>query len=110
MVVAELRFVEVERELAGADAVVLEELALRVAPEAFEPVDVHLTARGGPHEFACVIHAQMAIPAEGERIVALPAIRIDQAPALDRLEGLREQTLCAAIAHHGDLHVPAALE
>src|SRR5689334_9655761 len=42
MVVAELRFVEIERKLAGADAVVLEQFAFGITPKTFQPVDVHL--------------------------------------------------------------------
>src|SRR5690348_15020718 len=48
VVVAKLPFIEIERELHRADAVVFDELPLGVGPEAFEAVDVHLAARKAP--------------------------------------------------------------
>lgn len=94
VVVAELPCVAVERELGWAHAVMFEEFRLGVAPEAFEPVDVHLAAA----EVARVVEPEVPVAVEGERVVARPPVRVDQRAALNaglsaaarRLAGLDE--------------------
>src|SRR6476620_1087428 len=106
MVVAELPFVEVQREALGTDAVMLDELALRVAPEPLEPIDVHLA----PTEVPSVIDLEVPVPTEGERVVRGPLVRVDERAALDPPERLIAQRLRTAVGDHTDLHVAVALE
>ena len=82
MVVAELPLVEVEREARRADPVVLEELPLRVAPEALQPVDVDLAAA----EVSRMVDPEVSVTAESQRVIAAPPIRVDQRAALDPVD------------------------
>src|SRR5688572_702666 len=106
MIVAELPFVEIERELRRADAMVLEQLALGVRPEPFEPIDVHLAAAEPPP----VIDAQMPIATERQRVIAVPLVAVDQAAPLDPAERVIANGARAAVGHHLHPHVATALE
>lgn len=61
MIVPELHLVQVEGKLLGRDAMVLEQLPLRVTPEAFEPVDMDFA----PCDMLCINTAQKYSKREG---------------------------------------------
>ena len=70
MVVSELHLLQVEWEVQLRDAMELHEPLLRLAPEAFQPVDVDLS--GGKD--LPVVQAQVPIPTEHERIIPVERI------------------------------------
>ena len=106
MVVPELHFFQIEREVALRDAMELHEPLLRVAPKAFEAVDVDLA--GGKD--LPVIQPQVPIAAEHQAVIAPELIRVhDTAPA-HLLQGPIEQTLRRDIGHDVDLHAPPSLQ
>lgn len=59
------------------------QFSLGVAPEAFQAVDMH----SSPGEVSPVIDPEVPVPAEGQRIVALVAVGVNQAPAPDEFQG-----------------------
>src|SRR3989338_11505038 len=106
MVVPELHLLQVEREVPLRDAMELHEPLLRIAPEAFEPVDVDLASG----EDLPVVQPQVPVATEHQAVVAAELVRVhDTAPA-DLLQGQVEQTLGRDIGHHVDLDPPPSLE
>lgn len=77
-----------------------------IAPEAFQAVDIDLA--GG--KALAVIHPQMPVPAEHQRIVASEFIGVDNRAAADGLDGHVQQTLSRNISNHLDLHDAVSLE
>src|SRR3989338_424988 len=106
MVVPELHLFQVEREVPLRDAVELHEPLLRIAPEAFQPVDVDL-ARG---KDLPVIQPQVPVAAEHERVVAPELVRVHDTASADLLQGQVEQALGRHIGHHVDLDPAPSLE
>jgi len=86
--------------------VVLEQLPLGIAPEAFEAVDVDLA----PTELLAVIDGEAAVAAERERIVAAIFVRVHQRPPLDHLDRLLQERLGGDVGDDGDRHPPAPLQ
>lgn len=106
MVIPELHFVQVEGKLLGGDAMVLEQLPLRVAPEAFEAVDMDFA----PCEPCAVVDREAAVPAERERIIASKFIRVHQRPAFDDLDRLLQERRRRDIRYDGDRDPPPPLQ
>jgi len=79
---------------------------LRIAPEAFQAVDIDLAGR----KPLAVIDSQMPVPTEHQGIVASEFVGIDNRASADRLDRHVQQTLGRNIADHLDLHDPVSLE
>ena len=56
------------------------------------------------------IDPEVPVTAESECIVACPAVRVHEAPALDRAERLTQQRFRRAVRDHGDLDPAVAFE
>ena len=80
MIPAPLGFLEVARELVGADAALFGQPRLGKTPERFDAVEVALASR----KFVfMVMHPVMFEPIPDQSVIRLPAVGVDGRRALD---------------------------
>ena len=104
---APLGFLEVEDEEFGADAAELGEAQLGEAPEAFDAVDVVLSAR----ELVLVMmDAVVLVAAQHQAVVGLPAVGINGGFRKHLSLYNRHQCLLGAVVHDLREDLPSALE
>lgn len=106
MVVPELHLVQVEGKLLRGDTMVLEQLPLGIAPEAFQSVDMDLA----PTEPLLMIDREAAVAAKRERIIAPKLIGVHQGSPLDDLDRFLQERLGRDVGHHGHRHAAAPLQ
>ena len=106
VIIPELHFFEVQRELLFGDAMKFDQPFLGVTPKSFEAININLARR----EALPMIDTKMTITAEHKSIVPPELIRVHDRPATDRFDGHVEQGLCGNVFHHFNLDRPVTLQ
>ena len=83
IVVSELQFFEIKREVLFRDAMVLDKPLLGPTPESLQTVDVDLAGR----EVLAVVHLQVPIATEHEAVIASELICVNDTSPSDLLDG-----------------------
>ena len=106
VIIPELQFFEIQREVVLGDAMVFNQSLLGPTPEPLQAVDVDLARR----EVLLVVHLQMSVAAEHEAVVAAELVRIDHAASTDLLDGKRKQRSGRDIRDDADMNPAFSLQ
>ena len=106
VIIPELPFLEVERELGWVDSIVLHEAFLGEGPEPFNPVDVDFSIG----ESFAVVDPFMPKAIGDQAVVALKSVRVHQAAALHFLDGEFEECLSFHVLYDLNPYLPPSLE
>ena len=106
VIIPELQFFEIQREVVLGDAMVLDQSFLGPTPEPLQAVDVDFARR----EDLLVVHLQVPVAAEHEAVVAAELVRIDHAASTDLLDGELEQRSGRDIRDDADMNPSFSLQ
>ena len=106
VIIPELHFFEIQRELLFGDAVKFDQPFLGVAPKSFEAINIDLARR----EALPMINTKMTIAAEHKSIITPELIRVYDRPATDCFDGHVEQGLSCNIFNNFNLDCPVTLQ
>ncbi len=106
MIVPELQFFEIQREVSHGDPMMFDESLIGPTPESLQAVDVDL-ARG---EDLLVIDLQVPIPAKHQAVVTCESVRIEDAASTNLFDGQLQQGGRRDIGDNRDVNPALALE
>lgn len=106
VVVPELHFFEIQREVFFGDSMVFSEPLFCVGPETLQTVDVDFPSS----KSLAVIYTQMTVSTEHQSIVAPEPISVNDGSSTNRFDGHVQKFFCGDVRHHCGFNHPVSLE
>jgi hypothetical protein len=100
IVISELHFFQIKRELFFGDAMVLNQSFFRITPESFHPINVNF-ARSKAFS---MVYFEMPVPTKHQRVIALEFISINDGSPSDCLNGQVQQCFSADVLYNSNFY------